>query len=105
MTFDKRPSSAKTRRACFEASKITDDTGRIYMICHICGGVIDPAREKWEADHVIRRVLSGDDTASNLKPAHYKCHRVKSADDHSENAKGKRVADKHFGIDRKKGWR
>lgn len=100
-----RPASAKMRRECFEAHKHVDADGRIYLICHICLGRIDPATERWEADHVIRRVLSGDDTISNLWPAHYKCHRIKTSDDVTENAKGKRVSDKNYGIVEKTGFR
>lgn len=101
---DKRPSSAKLRRVCFEAHKIEGPHG-LHLICHICGGVIWPAKDAWEAEHVLRRCLSGDDSAANLKPAHVKCHKVKTAADVSENAKGKRVSDKVLGIERKSGWR
>jgi 5-methylcytosine-specific restriction endonuclease McrA len=100
---DKRPSSAKLRRACFEANKFVSGMGT-YLVCHICGGMIWPAKDAWEAEHVVRRCLSGDDSASNLKPAHVKCHKVKTAVDVSENAKGKRVSDKHFGIRKKTAW-
>jgi len=102
---DKRPSSTKLRRVCFDAHKIVGDHGT-YMICHICKGPIWPAKgDKWEADHVIRRVLSADDSPENLRPAHTKCHRVvKTPDDIREHAKGKRVSDKHNGIRTKMQW-
>jgi len=100
---DKRPSSTKLRRQCFDANKRTDASGHIFMNCHICGGVIWPAKDQWEADHVTRRVLCGDDDVSNLKPAHYKCHRTKTIRDIRENAKGKRESDNYYGI-RKRGW-
>jgi len=100
-----RPSSTKLRRICFEANQQTDEHGQIYMTCHICNGPIWPAKgDAWEAEHVMRRCLSGDDSAENLKPAHVRCHKVKTAADVSENAKGKRVADKHFGIRKKVSW-
>ena len=101
--IDKRPSSAKLRRECFDANKLEGPHG-LHLLCHICGGVIWPTKDQWECEHVMRRCLSGDDSASNLKPAHVKCHREKTKDDVSENAKGKRVSDKHFGISRKKPW-
>jgi hypothetical protein len=100
-----RPSSTKLRRICFEAHQQTDEHGQIFMICHICNGPIWPAKaDAWECEHVMRRCLSGDDSAENLKPAHVRCDKVKTAADVSENAKGKRVADKHFGIRKKVAW-
>lgn len=90
---DKRPSSAKVRRECFEANRLTDDTGRIYLKCHICNGRIDPVREPWEAEHTTPHAFGG----TELKPAHVKCHKVKTADDVGKIAKSKRVANKHFG--------
>ena len=102
-----RPSSTKVRRECFDAHKWTDPvTGRIMLTCHICGLPIDPVREKWEAEHVIRRVLSNDDSTANVKPAHPNgCHSAKTKIDNAENNKGKRVRDKHFNIERKAGFR
>jgi 5-methylcytosine-specific restriction protein A len=97
---DKRPSSAKARRECFEEHKQRDETGRIYLICHICSGRLDPAREQWEAEHVLPHAFGGKD----LRPAHYRCHKHKTATvDVPAIAKSKRVADKYFGI-RKRGW-
>lgn len=98
-----RPSSTKLRRICFDANKQTDSAGRVFLACHICSGVIWPAKDQWEVEHVMRRVLCGDDSESNLKPAHVKCHRTKTIQDIRENAKGKRQSDNHYGITRK-GW-
>ncbi len=98
--MDKRPSSAKARRECFEEHKRRDETGRQYLVCHICGGNIYPTSEPWEAEHVLPHAFGGKD----LKPAHYKCHKVKTATvDVPAIAKAKRTADKHFGIKRR-GW-
>lgn len=109
MTTTRRPSSTKLRREVFDTFKYTDElTGKILMDCHLCGHPIDPVRQEWAADHVIRRVLSGDDTIENLRPIHEKCHRgIKTPQDIRENAKGKRVRDKHFKIEvkRKKQWK
>lgn len=101
-TFKPRPSGAqvRARRECFESHKWADNGGKIWLTCYICGGNIDPAREKWEAEHVIRRSLKTDDTPSNVWPAHPACHKPKTAEDIKENSKGKRVSDKHFGITR-----
>ena len=93
-------SPVQIRRNCFEAHKKADETGRIYLICHICGGRIDPARDKWDAEHSLRKTLSGSDEPSNVLPAHARCHDTKTANDNSENAKGKRVSERHFGIKR-----
>jgi 5-methylcytosine-specific restriction endonuclease McrA len=96
---DKRPSSAKARRECFDANKRSQD-GKYVLDCHICGGTIDPVREPWEAEHVIPHAFGGE----ALKPAHYKCHKVKTSTvDVPAIAKSKRASDKHLGIKRK-GW-
>lgn len=95
---------AKARRACFDAHKRTDEHGHIYLECHLCGGRINPAVEAWIAEHAVRHALTADDTPSNVRPAHARCAREKDKVDISENAKGKRVSDKHWGIDQKRGW-
>lgn len=96
---DKRPSSTKARRDCFDANKRMDESGRVYLECHICCGRIDPARDPWDAEHVIPHAFGG----KVLMPAHVKCHKGKTADDVGRIAKSKRVSDNHFGIKRK-GW-
>ena len=105
---DRRPSSTKLRREVFDRYKYTCElTGRIKMDCIRCALPIDPARDPWEADHIIRRVLSGDDDIENLAPMHEHCHREKTKVDVSENAKGKRIHNRHFKIEvkRKRQWR
>lgn len=89
-----RPSSTKVRRECFDAHRWADHAGRIMLTCHICGGNIDPAREKWEAEHTTPRANGGVD----VRPAHAECHKPKTAKDIGDIAKGKRVHDRHFGI-------
>ena len=74
------PSSTKARRECFERNRWTDPlTGRIMMTCHICQGRIDPARERWEAEHVRRRSLNTEDRDEpcNILPTHESCHEAK----------------------------
>lgn len=101
-----RPNSTKVRRECFDAHKFTDPlSGRIMLTCWICQGPIDPAREKWEAEHSVRRSVGGSDSPDNVLPAHTACHAPKTAKDITANSKGKRVRDKHFGIVRKQGFR
>lgn len=104
--MNRRPSSTKVRRECFDRCKYTDPvTGRIMMTCHICGLPIDPVRQKWEADHVTRRSLKGDDSPSNILPAHKTdCHSEKSRRDISDHAKGVRVRDRHFNIKQSSGF-
>jgi 5-methylcytosine-specific restriction protein A len=91
---DKRPSSTKLRREVFDANRKTDETGRVYMECHICHGRIWPGAERWDAEHVIPHANGGKE----VLPAHEKCHAVKTRNDVSEIAKGKRVSERHFGI-------
>jgi len=101
----RKPSEqAKARRECFHAHKKSDDAGHIYLICHLCGGKINPAVEGWEASHVIRHSLTADNRPSNVMPAHIKCHRATVPKDTTDAAKDVRVSEKHFGIKRKRGW-
>lgn len=95
---------AKARRDCFDAHKKQDEIGNIYLVCHLCEGRINPAIEPWIAEHAVRRAVGGSDAPSNVLPAHQKCAREKDRVDISENARGKRVSDKHFGIVKKRGF-
>ncbi len=108
---DRRPSSTKFRRECFDRNKWQDPiTGRIMLTCYICKLPLDPVREEWEAEHVKRRslghgnpeLLAELDKPENILPAHAECHSPKTAQDVRENAKGKRSSAKHFGIERKR---
>ena len=65
--------------------------------CHICGGAIDGARERWEIDHVIPWALSHDDRDQNRQPVHFKCHRKKTTCDRKDLAKVARTHAKHLG--------
>jgi 5-methylcytosine-specific restriction protein A len=99
--------SKRDRMTCLKTHSWETEQGRILMTCHICDGDIDVKRDSWEADHIIRRVLSGDDSAENIAPAHTKCHRgkdSKTSQDIRENAKGKRVRNKATGVERKSGF-
>ena len=61
----------------------TRERARIFQlhdgVCHLCLGKIDGTREKWEVSHELPIELGGADDDSNMKPAHYKCHRVHTA--------------------------
>lgn len=93
--------SVKDRRECFDKFKYVDALGRTVMDCHICGGVILPAQQRWEAEHVIMYALDGEE----IKPAHYSpCHKAKTKDDIKKYAKGKRAGERHYGIRRAKGF-
>lgn len=94
-----RRDSVKDRRECFERNRRTDENGRIVLDCSICGGIILPAQERWEAEHTIPHHFGGTET----KPVHPHCHKPKTAKDLGDIAKGKRVRDKTFGIERSKG--
>ena len=71
--------------------------------CHLCEGRI-AVGEAWEVEHVIPYALTQDDSDGNLKPAHIKCHRVKTTDDVTAIAKVERIRAKHFGFTKKRGW-
>jgi 5-methylcytosine-specific restriction endonuclease McrA len=95
---------AKARRACFHTHKQVDEAGHVYMVCHLCGGKINPAVEGWDASHVIRHSLTKNNDPTNVMPAHRKCHRVTVPDDTKAAAKDVRVSEKHYGIKRKRGF-
>lgn len=102
-----RRSSTRVRREVFERCKWTDaSTGRTMLTCHICGLPIDPAREPWEAEHVIRRALTNSDDPAGILPAHpTDCHSEKTRTDNRDNNKGRRVRDRHFNIKQSRGLR
>lgn len=45
--------------------------------CHLCGKAI-LATDKWELEHIHAIGLGGLDIDDNLRPAHIKCHKVKT---------------------------
>lgn len=73
-------------------------------VCYLCGGKIDGATERWEIEHEIPLAISRDNSDDNLRLAHFKCHKVKTANDAGDIARAKRRAAKHDGSARKTGW-
>lgn len=102
MVAPKRKSlSAKDREKIFLAAD---------GICHICGFEIDPIRERWDADHVNPREITGKDDLDEFRPAHKSCHIDKTKEDVRVIRKGQRIRQKHMGIKKQKaggfrGWR
>lgn len=77
------------------------DRARIFTahdgVCHLCAGKIGVA-EAWEVEHVIPFALTQDDSDGNLRPAHIKCHRVKThQEDRPRISKAERQRAKHLG--------
>lgn len=68
--------------------------------CHICGGKINSATEKWDVEHRISLENGGADHIGNMAPAHVKCHREKTSEDRATAAKSRRVYAKHNGLHR-----
>lgn len=87
--------STRDRRECVERHGY-ERGGRTYMRCHICHGEIDLVLSSWEAEHPTMYTLGGRD----VWPAHWRCHKVKTADDLSKLAKGKRARERNLGIKR-----
>lgn len=83
----RRHLSTKTRAAIFLAC-----AGE----CHICGGKIRTG-EAWEAEHIIPLAQGGEDGGDNLRPAHAKCHKAKTAQDAADTARAKRREASHRG--------
>lgn len=68
-------------------------------ICHICKCRIHAERgERWEVEHVEAREIGGRDDWDNLRPAHVKCHKLKTAEDKRVIAKCNRIRNRHYGI-------
>jgi 5-methylcytosine-specific restriction protein A len=71
--------------------------------CHICRLPIFPG-QKWEVSHEIPLAIGGADTPENRRPAHYKCHRERTAKfDAPRIAKTKRQRQKNYGIGKARG--
>ena len=101
----RRRDSVKARRICFETHKWKDHLGRWRLTCHLNKCAIDPARDKWRADHIRRWAQDGEDTPENLWPICKHCDQTEKApEDTSEIAKGKRVYERHYGIRRPEGF-
>jgi len=69
--------------------------------CHLCSVPIKPT-DRHEFDHVIALINGGLNRESNIRPAHYLCHKIKTALDVKEKAKVAAVRKKHTGITRPK---
>lgn len=65
-------------------------------VCHLCGGKI-AAGEAWDADHALPLALGGEDGGDNLRPAHARCHKAKTASDVSRIRKADRQRAAHIG--------
>jgi HNH endonuclease len=100
--------SVKARRICVATHRHDGPLGKgRYMTCHKCQSLIDVVRDDWRADHNIHWANGGEDTPENLFPICLGCDGGvggKAADDTAQIAKGKRIADKHFGVRKKVGF-
>jgi 5-methylcytosine-specific restriction endonuclease McrA len=84
----RRKRTGKERRAIAE---------RHGWVCYLSGLVIDPARDRWEIEHVIPLANGGTDDDDNLRPVLAKAHLAKTKGDLRKIAKGKRIIEKHTG--------
>lgn len=85
----RRPITDQLRERVFEAA------GRC---CHICGGTIDPRKERWDVEHVRPLSMGGADDETNMRPAHVACHAEKSAAEAKPRAKAIRMRAKALGM-------
>jgi 5-methylcytosine-specific restriction endonuclease McrA len=97
-----RANSTALRRAVFNFWKRRHPiiASRWVMYCHICDHMIEPMLDTWEAEHVVPHALGGSDDPENVRPCCVPCHRAKTRNDVTAIAKGKRVADRLYGIKR-----
>ncbi|MFC0282420.1 HNH endonuclease [Camelimonas abortus] len=66
-------------------------------VCHICSLRIQVG-EPWDVEHCKPLWLGGADEPSNMRPAHIRCHAVKTAGEAKTRAKTDRVRAIHLGI-------
>jgi 5-methylcytosine-specific restriction protein A len=66
--------------------------------CYLCGGEITDD-QAWEIEHVVMWELTHDNSDDNLRLAHAKCHKVKTADDIRGIRKADRIRAKNNGTD------
>jgi len=74
--------------------------------CASCKRKLGP-QDDWDVDHVIALENGGTDEDANLQILCEWCHKPKTADDHGQAAKGKRMAAKHQvprRFKKSKGW-
>jgi 5-methylcytosine-specific restriction protein A len=64
--------------------------------CYLCSGRIG-ADQAWEIEHVVPWELTHDNSDDNLRLAHAKCHKAKTADDIRGIRKADRIKAKHDG--------
>ncbi len=76
------------------------DRARLFQLyagrCYLCDGAISVG-EAWDIEHVIPWELTRDDSDDNLRLAHKKCHKAKTAVDIRTIRKSDRQRDKHTG--------
>lgn len=78
--------------------------------CCICGLKIEGYREKWDDydlaeipfidEHIEPLWRNGGNEKSNRGPAHVRCAALKTAKEATDRAKGRAMAEKHFGAHR-----
>lgn len=83
----RKPLTAKQRLQLFIAHSGT---------CCLCRLKIG-AQEAWIDEHVMPLWLGGSNGIGNRAPAHVECAKHKTAAEATARAKGRRVAEKHFG--------
>lgn len=83
----RRSMTGKARLALLKAHNAT---------CHLCSGEIQTG-QAWEVEHIIPIAMGGEDEPANMRPAHAKCHAVKTKADVTAIAKAKRCETKHAG--------
>ena len=76
------------------------ERARLFALREGCGYLCDGkigATEAWEVEHEIPWEISRDNSDDNLRLAHVKCHRVKTAKDRKDIAKVHRMEAKANG--------
>jgi hypothetical protein len=58
--------------------------------------------QRWVVEHILPLWLGGTNEIQNLAPVHEACAKTKTQKEATERAKGRRVAEKHYGSRRSK---
>ena len=80
----KRPSITPAMRL-----SVFRDFGAVCL-CQVCGDVERIA--DMDLDHYLALIDGGEHDTANLRPLCHRCHAVKSAGEHKNNSKAKRLA-------------
>lgn len=82
--------SPPTKRRSMTKARATAIFVREDGVCYLCGNPI-VAGEAWEVEHPDELADGGSDDDADLRPAHVRCHKPKTAEARTARAKRNRI--------------